>query len=46
MDSKETQARWALRYAKRIVIKIGTSSLTYDSGKMNLRRIEKLARFI
>lgn len=46
MDNTEMQARWALRYAKRIVIKIGTSSLTYDTGKMHLRRIEKLARVI
>ncbi len=26
-----------------VVVKIGTSSLTYDNGKMNYRRIEKLA---
>lgn len=29
--------------AKRIVIKVGTSTLTYDTGKMNLDRIDKLA---
>ncbi len=29
--------------AHRIVIKIGTSSLTYENGKMNLRRIDRLA---
>ncbi len=28
---------------KRIVIKIGTTSLTYSNGKMNLRTIERLA---
>ena len=28
----------------RIVVKIGTSTLTYQNGKMNLRRIEELAR--
>ncbi len=38
--------RAALTRAKRIVIKIGTSSLVYPSGKMNLRRIEKLARVV
>lgn len=29
--------------SKRIVIKIGTSSLTYPNGNMNLRRIDRLA---
>lgn len=28
--------------AKRIVIKVGSSTLTYQNGKLNLRRIEKL----
>ena len=28
---------------KTVVVKIGTSSLTYPNGKMNYRRIEKLA---
>ncbi len=36
--------RKALADAKRIVIKIGTSSLVHPNGSMNLRRIEKLAR--
>ena len=30
--------------AKRIVVKVGTSTLTYPNGKMNLPRIEALAR--
>lgn len=46
MDIKGIKERAALSAAKRIVVKIGTSSLTYSSGKMNLRRIEKLARVI
>ena len=29
--------------SQRIVIKIGTSSLTYPTGGMNLRRIDRLA---
>ena len=29
-----------------IVVKIGTSSLTYENGKMNYRRIEKLVRVL
>ena len=32
--------------AKRIVIKVGTSTLTFSNGKLNLRRIEKLARVL
>lgn len=32
--------------AKRIVVKVGTSTLTYDTGFINLRRVEKLARTI
>lgn len=31
---------------KRIVIKIGTTSLTYENGKMNLQRIDELCRVI
>lgn len=32
--------------AKRIVIKVGTSTLTYDGGGINIRRMEKLAKVI
>ncbi|HEX3028642.1 MAG TPA: glutamate 5-kinase, partial [Clostridia bacterium] len=35
-----------LCYAKRIVIKIGTSTLTYETGKINFTRIDKLARTV
>ncbi|MGN0635474.1 MAG: glutamate 5-kinase [Acutalibacteraceae bacterium] len=31
---------------KRMVVKVGTSSLTYDTGKLNIRRIRKLAEVI
>lgn len=31
-----------MQKSKRIVIKIGTSSLTYENGKLNIGRIEKL----
>jgi len=31
---------------KRIVIKVGTSTLTYDTGKINLTRMDKLAQVI
>lgn len=33
-----------LQEAKRIVVKIGTSSLTYPTGALNLRRIERLVK--
>lgn len=32
--------------SKRIVIKVGTSTITYENGRMNLRNIERLARAI
>ena len=31
---------------KRIVIKVGTSTLTYENGKLNLRRFQQLCRVI
>jgi len=31
---------------KRIVIKVGTSSLTYDTGKINIRQVELLSQVI
>ncbi len=35
-----------LKDAHRIVIKVGTSTLTYETGKINFTRIDKLARII
>jgi len=32
--------------SQRIVIKVGTSTITYENGRMNLRNIERLARAI
>ncbi len=34
----------SVKNAKRVVFKVGTSTLTHDNGKLNFRRIEKLAR--
>lgn len=34
------------KYFKRIVIKVGSSTLTYENGKPNLRRIEQLCRVV
>jgi len=38
--------RSSLSRSKRIVIKVGTSTLTYENGKVNFTRIDKLARVI
>ncbi|MGI1800725.1 glutamate 5-kinase [Priestia sp. TRN 1309] len=38
--------RQELQNSKRIVVKVGTSTLTYDNGDINLARIEKLARVL
>ena len=35
-----------IKDAKRIVIKVGTSTLTYENGKPNIRRIDHLCRVI
>mgnify|MGYP002536769530 CR=1 FL=1 len=33
-----------LRKAKRIVVKVGTSTITYSNGKRNFQQIDRLAR--
>jgi glutamate 5-kinase len=38
--------RSGLKAAKRIVVKVGTSTLTYPSGHLNLKHLEKLVRQI
>jgi glutamate 5-kinase len=40
----EEVKREALRNCKRIVVKVGTSSITYSTGKVNLGKMELLAR--
>ena len=35
-----------IKRAKRIVIKIGTSTLTYESGKPNIRKFDQIARVV
>lgn len=38
--------RSLLKNAVRIVVKVGTSTITYDNGKRNFRQIDRLAREI
>lgn len=38
--------RESVKNAKRIVVKVGTSTLTYENGQINLGRIEKLTRVL
>lgn len=38
--------RSRIKKCKRIVIKVGTSTLTYDNGKINISNMEKLVRRI
>ncbi len=35
-----------LKNAKKIVVKVGTSTLTYETGKLNIRRIKKLVEVL
>ena len=35
-----------LKDKKKIVVKVGTSLLTYENGKINLQRMEKLVRVL
>jgi glutamate 5-kinase len=39
-------SRYAVNFAKRIVVKVGTSTITYENGKMNHSSIDKLCRGI
>ncbi|MCU7712001.1 MULTISPECIES: glutamate 5-kinase [Priestia] len=43
---KRVNHRQELQNSKRVVVKVGTSTLTYDNGDINLARIEKLARVL
>ena len=44
MEEQERAARAELAAARRIVVKVGTSTLAYGPGRMNLCRIEHLVR--
>lgn len=40
----ERECRQALKQVKRLVVKVGTSTLTHKTGKFNLERMERLVR--
>ncbi len=41
-----TEVYERIKNAARIVVKIGTSTLTYDNGKVNIRKFDQIARVI
>lgn len=43
---ENSNLRESLSDSKRVVIKVGTSTLTYENGEMNFARVEKLVRVI
>ena len=43
---KDVMAVSAVKDAKRVVVKVGTSTLTYENGRLNLRRVEALCRVL
>ena len=36
----------SIKDAKRIVVKVGTSTIAYQTGRMNLRKIERLVKVL
>ena len=45
-DTAATPARLRLSEHKRVVVKIGTTSLTYANGQLNLQQMEKICRVL
>ncbi len=41
-----TEVYERIKNSKRIVVKIGTSTLTYENGKVNIRKFDQIARVI
>jgi glutamate 5-kinase len=42
----QQQLRERIKQAERIVIKVGTSTLTYDNGRINLTNMDHLCRSV
>ncbi len=45
-QNKEMRLRSNMSDKNKIVIKIGSSSLTYESGRLNFRKVEKMAKVL
>lgn len=46
MDDKLLRELDRVATSRRVVVKVGTSTLTYENGRLNLRRIESLVRVL
>ena len=46
MGEEERLGRHLVTEAKRIVVKVGTSTITYENGRMNHGNIDRLCRAI
>ena len=46
MGNNDGGSRMEINFAKRIVVKVGTSSLTYENGRLNHGNIDRLCRAI
>jgi len=46
MNERINQEMQRISNAKRLVVKVGTSTLTYENGHLNLRRVESLVRVL
>ncbi len=44
MGMNDGGSRMEINFAKRIVVKVGTSTITYENGRMNLGNIDRLCR--
>ena len=44
METYYGGSRVALNFAKRLVVKVGTSTITYENGRINLGNIDRLCR--
>lgn len=46
IENKVKQQMEKIAASKRVVVKVGTSTLTYENGRLNLRRMESLVRVL
>lgn len=43
-ENNYNESRMAVKMARRVVVKVGTSTITYGTGRMNLGNIDRLCR--